>query len=350
VASKSATLPILNNVLIRVDDGMINLSATNLEIGIKTSLRGKIENPGEFTVRAKLIFDYISLLPKGNVNLELVGQTLQLTCQNYTTSVRGLLSTDFPVIPEIIKDNPIKIKSGKLKPALAQVISAVALDESRPEISGVLFNFSGDSLTLAGTDSYRLAEKKLKVDSQLKEDLKVILPLRTMQEVFRILSEVDEQEVTIYLNDSQALFQLNDEVELVSRLIEGNYPDYQQIIPASSKSMAKFDVAEMIKVVKSASLFCKPGINDIKIILTPSKKEMVVTAVNSGIGENVAKFEAEVTGEVNEAVFNYRYFLDGLSNLGGKEGRLELTSESAPGVIKSEADDSYIYIVMPIRQ
>lgn len=350
VANKSATLPILNNVLIRAENGIINLNTTNLEIGIKTVIRGKIEKEGEFTIRAKLLFDYISLLSKENIELELAEQTLHITCQNYKTSIKGLAATDFPIIPEITKEKLVKVKIKDLKQALGQVTLAVTLDESRPEISGVLFSFSGNILTLVGTDSYRLAEKKIKVDSELDNEIKAIVPLKTAQEVFRILTDETDREAIIYLNNSQILFQLNNEVELISRLIEGSYPDYEQIIPSKNRTFAKFNVEELIKVVKSTSLFCKPGINDIKIVLVPSKKEMVVLAANSGVGENVAKFEADVSGDENEVVFNYRYLLDGLNNLGTKDGMLELTSESAPGVIKPEGDDSYLYIIMPIRQ
>jgi DNA polymerase-3 subunit beta len=350
IVSRSATLPILNNVLIKAENGIIYLNTTNLEIGIKTVIRGKVEEGGEFTVQAKLLFDYISLLPKENVNFEVNEQILHINCQNYKTSIKGLAAADFPIIPEITKEKIIKIKASCLKAGLAQVIMAVSLDESRPEISGVLMNFSGKILTLVGTDSYRLAEKKVKIESDLVAEMKVIVPLKTMQEVFRVLGDGSDKEAIIYINNSQILFQLNSEVELISRLIEGSYPDYEQIIPPKNKTAAKFNVGEMIRVVKSTSLFCKPGINDIKVVLSPAKKEMVVAAANSGIGENVARFEAEVSGEKNEVVFNYRYLLDGLNNLDSKEGALELTNESAPGVVKSVGDDSYLYIIMPIRQ
>ena len=240
VANKSATLPILNNVLIRAEDGGINLNTTNLEIGIKTLIRGKVKEGGEFTTQAKLLFDYVALLPKENIEIELNEQTLHLTCQNYKTSIKGLPTTDFPVIPEITKEKAVKIKSSTLKRALTQVIFAVTLDESRPEISGVLLSFSGNILTLVGTDSYRLAEKKIKIESELPSDLKVIVPLKTMQEVLRILTDETDQEVVIYINESQILFQLDSEVELISRLIDGNYPDYEQIIPTANKTTAKF--------------------------------------------------------------------------------------------------------------
>lgn len=350
IANKSATLPILNNVLIKAENGSISLNTTNLEIGIKTIVRGKVEVEGEFTVQAKLLFDYISLLPKQNIDLEVVDQTLKVVCQNYKTSIKGLPASDFPIIPEIPKEKPVKIGVTTLKKALGQVIFSVTQDESRPEISGILMNFSGNLLTLVGTDSYRLAEKKIRIDSGLNSDIKIIIPLKTVQEVFRILTDDLDKEAVIYISSSQILFLLDGEAELISRLIEGNYPDYEQIIPQEGQTKAKINIDEMIKVVKSTALFCKPGINDIKIILDAREKEVIVSATNSGVGENTAKLEAEITGKDNEVVFNHRYLLDGLNNLGTKDGILELINDSAPGVLKPGDDDGYLYIVMPIRQ
>lgn len=350
IANRNTTLPILNNVLIKATGGVINLSTTNLEIGIAAQLRGKVEKEGEFTVQAKLLTDYINLLPRENVELELDDQTLYLKCGKYKTFIKGVAATDFPLIPEMERKESVTLKSGDLKNALGQVVFAVALDESRPEISGVLFSFSGKTLTIVGTDSYRLAEKKVKLNSSTAEDKKLIIPLRTLQEVHRILIDSPDEEITIYLNDNQILFKLNNEVELTSRLVEGQYPDYQQIIPTMSKTKAKVRTAELNRVVKSVSLFCKPGINDVKLDFKTDKNELVVSAVNSAVGENLVTVEAELTGDDNEAVFNYRYLLDGLNNLDSEEIEIELVSAATPGLIKPVKRDDYLYIVMPIRQ
>ncbi|OGY89993.1 MAG: DNA polymerase III subunit beta [Candidatus Komeilibacteria bacterium RIFCSPLOWO2_01_FULL_45_10] len=350
VANRNATLPILNNVLIRVTGGVISLSTTNLEIGIAAQIRGKVEKEGEFTVQARLLADYVNLLPKENIELELENETIYLRCGKYKTFIKGAAAVDFPLIPEMERKESVVLKSRDLKNALAQAMFAVALDESRPEISGVFFNFSGKTLTIAGTDSYRLAEKKVKLSTAALEDRKLIIPLRTLQEVHRILTDSPDEEISIYLNENQILFKLNNEVELVSRLVEGQYPDYQQIIPTTSKTQAKVKTAELNRVVKSVSLFCKPGINDVKLDFKAEKGELVVSAVNSAIGENLVTVEAAITGDDNEAVFNYRYLLDGLNNLGSEEIKIELISNTAPGLIKPVGDDDYLYIVMPIRQ
>ncbi|HAH04721.1 MAG: polymerase III subunit beta protein [Parcubacteria group bacterium GW2011_GWA2_43_17] len=350
VASRSATLPILNNVLLEVKNGLINLNSTNLEIGINTNLRGKVEKEGSFTVQAKLLADYINLLPKENVEIELKDQTLYVKSKNQETYVKGLDANDFPVIPEVEKGEPLVVKSADLRQALNQVMFAVTLDESRPEISGVLFLINKTALVLVGTDSYRLAEKKITFINPATEEKQIIVPLRTLQELSRILNEVEGSETNIYVNDSQILFSLNGEVELISRLIEGQYPDYQQIIPTEFKSQIKIRVDELIRAIKSVSLFCKPGINDVKFSFLSHKKELVISAANSGVGENTVTLPIDISGNDNEVVFNYRYFLDGLNNLGSAEATIEMVNDSAPGVVKPAGQDSYLYIVMPIRQ
>ena len=349
IASRNVTLPILNNILIKASKGMIKLMATNLEMGISAVIRGKIEREGEVTIQARLIADYINLLPRENVELNLEGDNLNIRCGNYKTFIKGLAAGDFPLIPEIEKKGEIVIEAGDLKKAIAQVMFAVTLDEARPEISGVYFSFSGKTLTMVGTDSYRLAEKKVNLKNGETENKNIIVPLKTIQEVYRILSDDFGNEVGLFVNHNQILFRFN-EVELISRLIEGQYPDYQQILPDNAKTQAKVNINDFMRVIKSASLFCKPGINDVKLAVLGEKKSIIVASLNSSVGENVVNVEAEVSGEDNEAVFNFRYLLDGLNNLDVAEVNLELISGNAPGVLKPAGDATYLYVVMPIRQ
>ncbi|MBU1037131.1 DNA polymerase III subunit beta [Patescibacteria group bacterium] len=350
IAGRSTALPILNNVLIQAKKGLINLSATNLEIGVNTQLRGKVEKEGIFTTQAKLITDYISLLPKKNIEVELKEQNLYINCENHQTYIKGMEANDFPVIPEIERKQPILIKSNDLKQALSQVIFAITLDESRPEISGALFFINNKTLTLVGTDSYRLAEKRITLNETINSEYKVVVPLRTLQEVFRILEDNDESDTTIYINENQILFLINGETELISRLIEGQYPDYQQIIPDKHKTQTKINVAELSRIIKSAALFCKPGINDVKLVLNSAKNQLVISATNSGVGENTITLPIQIEGEENEMVFNYRYLLDGLNNLGTSEAILEMVGDRVPGILKPADNNNYLYLVMPIRQ
>jgi DNA polymerase-3 subunit beta len=223
----------------------------------------------------------------------------------------------------------------------------VALDETRPEISGVFFSFNGDNLTLAATDSYRLAEKKVKLEKSGQKH-EVIVPLRTIQELIRILGESNDN-VEIFSNDNQILFALG-ETKLTSRVIEGQYPDYRQIIPKMHNTAVTADTAEFIKTVKRASLFCKQGGNDINMAFNKSSNEIVVDAANSQVGESETKQEAEIDGEENKIILNYRFLLDGLQNISTDECIFEMTTNANPGLLRPQKGDDYVYIIMPIKQ
>lgn len=347
ISGRNANLPILNNVLIKTEDKTIKLSTTDLEIGINCLVRGKIEEEGDITVQAKLLSDYINLLPKEKVDLEAQENNLTIACQKNTTKLKGLSSEEFPLIPKIEKDQVINCKGNILKKAIQQVIFAVTPNEARPEISGVLLTFN-EELILTGTDSYRLTEKKIKLEKSTISNKRVIVPLRTLQELMRILPD-KEVMVEIALADNQISFSYED-VELISRIVDGQYPDYKQIIPSHHKTRVVLDTNELIKTVKRASLFCRPGINNINLSFNKGENELTTTVSNSQLGDNVSKIKAEVEGGDNSVIFNYRYLLEGLLNLGSEEVVLEMIDGDSPCLVKPMKDESYIYIIMPIKQ
>lgn len=345
VASKNVSLPILNNVLIAAENGALKLTTTNLEIGINCQIRGKIEKEGKITIQAKLLSDYINSLPNERVDLEVEGDNLKIKSGKAKTTIKGSSSEEFPLIPKVEKNKGFQVKAREFKKAITQVIYAAAADESRPEISGVFLKSDGKEIILAATDSYRLAEKKIKAE-KASEVGGVIIPTRTLMEINRILTDQTE-EVSFFINENQILF-VFDGIELVSRLIEGQYPEYQQIIPQGGKTKVELNVQEFIKIVKTTSLFCQSGINDISLEI--KKGEVVVSASNSQLGENISRLKAEIEGEENNIVFNYRYLLDGLSSVESEEIILELTDNASPGLIKPKGLSDYIYLIMPIRQ
>lgn len=363
IASKNVNLPILNNVLFKAEGGVITLIATNLEIGIKCEVRGKIENEGAIALPAKLFADYVGSLPNDKIDLDLVDQTLEIKCKNYETRLRGAATNEFPLIPEVEKTAAYSMDAGKFREAVNQVVFATSTNEIRPEISGILMRFDGAGMkvVIAATDSYRLAEKTLGLAGKENENSRdVIVPARTMQEVLRILSVFRDSEdpdasnlVKIYLAENQIMFSLNG-VDLVSRVIDGQYPDYKQIIPASHETRANFNRNELIRVVKTASLFAKPGIFDVTFSLKPGKEkmgELVLSSANSQFGENTVKLEAEIEGKENEITLNYRYLLDGLGAMESEEVALELMSADSPCLLRPKTEKSdYLYIVMPIKK
>ncbi len=347
IANRSSNLPILNNVLLRANKEGLTLITTDLEIGIKTAVRGKIEKKGEFTVDAKLLHNFVSLLPNENITLLLEGDNLEIKSSNQETSIKGLAAEDFPLIPEMEKNNMIELSVADLKKSLNQVLIAASLDASRIEINAVNFHFQKDQLILAATDSYRLAEKKIPVSNG--ENTSLIIPLKTLQELNRILNEQSEKNLKVYFNENQILFEI-DGVEIISRVIDGKYPDYSQIIPTEFTTEAKCEISQLVPAIKSVALFCKQGINDIKLSFDVKDQKIIIATASSHTGTSIAKVSADIRGGENDIVFNYRYLLDGLAHLGDSEVNFKINNSSSPGLLQPVGNDQYIYLVMPIRQ
>ncbi len=361
IASKNFNLPILSNILIKAENKNITLSATNLEMGITATMRGKVEIDGEFSIDAKLLSNYITLLPKERIDLELIDNELKIQCQKQKTKIKVQGTSDFPLIPKINKKNPYILLAKDLKDAIYEVSFSVSNSDIRPELSGVFLHFNKDNLILAATDSYRLAERKIKLVSNEKQnnlvdfqEEKIIVPVKTLQELSRILGLIKEDEsmdiidtVEIYLNENQIMFVYNG-VELVSRLIEGQYPDYTQIIPDKFGSKLKINVTELIKAIKVTSLFAKSGIFDIRLDYNSDKELKIISS--SQTGENISSVDMEKIGDSGEIILNYRYLLDGLQNIGSENIEIEITDSNNPCVIKAENNKDYLYLIMPIRQ
>lgn len=356
IAGKNINLPILNNILLKAEDGNIKLVSTDLEMGIITIIRGKIEKEGSFTVDAKIISDYVSLLPNKKIDLEKKENRLVVKCDNYKTTVNGQGADEYPLIPQIDKKIYYKADIEEFKQSLAQVIFAVSNSETRIELSGVLFDFTDKALVMAATDSYRLAEKKLKITTNSKENHKIIVPAKTLQELARILSgyraggeTADGAEIKFYVSDNQILFTVFN-IELISRLIEGQYPDYKQIIPLKSETKVFINRPELVRAVKASSLFSKSGINDVNLDLPADKNKLIVSSASSQAGENTVELEATVSGKDNGMVINHRYLLDGLNNIDGENIKIDIVNSATPCVLRPEKDEDYLYIIMPIKQ
>lgn len=357
ITTKNINLPILNNILVKTENGNIELVSTNLEIGISHQLRGKIESDGQFTVDSKLITEYVNLLSgESKVVVEEKEGILKIESGGYKTKIKGEPAKEFPLIPTISKENPFSCEVEKFKKALTSVIFAVSNSENRVELTGVLFSFVKNKLSLAATDSYRLAEKEIEIKKSGgadEEELKIIVPAKTIQELLRILNNLENREleekpeIKIYLSENQILFTV-DSVELISRLINGHYPDYKQIIPAKSQTEALIERTEIIRAVKAAALFSKTGINDINLQL--SKNKIIVSSFSGASGESKIELAATVRGDENEITINHRYLLDGLNNIGDEMVKIGILNNNTPCLLKPEKEDNYLYLVMPIKQ
>ncbi len=339
-------LQVLNNILVKTDQGRIKLSSTNLEIGVNTWVGGKIEEEGALTVPAKLINEYINNLPSEKVTLESIeNSTLRLESENYHTNIKGLSHEDFPLIPQVTEDPFAKMDSTELRNALAETIWASAANETQPEISGIFMAFEDDKLRVAATDRYRLAERTAVLLEPARGAKEVIIPSRTVSELYKILS-VGKGNVEIYFSESQVLFKF-DETELISRLIDGQYPDYRQIIPKEFKTKAEVGKNDFIHGLKAAALFA-PDSNNVTVQVNP-KDGITVTASSMNSGENTTTVAAKVSGPENAAVFNFRYLLDCLNNLPEEKIELQMINDSSPAAIVPAGRTNYTYIVMPIK-
>ncbi len=359
LVTKNINLPILQNVLLKAEGGIIKFTATNLEIAIKCSVRGKVEEPGEFTIPSKLFFDYVSLLPNEIIHLENIKEDLSIQCGEQKTKIHGLSAADFPLVPKVEGEFAFNIPIEDFKKALSQVLFSVASNESRPELTGVLMHFyafgNEGRLKLASTDSYRLSEKTVPIMNQPEQDFRVVIPAKTLSEVGRILSVFrDDVELpsflTMNIRQNQVVF-IYGPVEIVSRTIEEHYPDYEQIIPKQFQTQSVLDREDFLKAVKTASLFSKNGLFDVSLTFSPEEKCVRVTSIDVTRGENTTNCQTEISGIKNEVTVNYRYLLDGLQSMSGERVVFEMIDGSNPCLLTvKDKHEDHRYIVMPIKQ
>ena len=347
VAGRNVALPILNNVLIKAEGGIVRLSTTNLELGLTTVIRAKVDVEGAYTVQSRVLNEFISLLGNEKVTLEtdVVGMTV--TSGHSKTTIKGLSAEEFPVLPTTEAAVTVSVKGQSLHKLLEGVAFAVANDESRPEISGVLLHFQTSQLVATATDSYRLAERRAEYIKKPDHEISVIIPSKTAEEMLRAIP--DDAEVVLAVNESQVYCQ-TPEVELVSRTIEGHYPDYQQIIPTTSTTKVTINKTELIQNIRAASLFCKPGVNDLTLKTEPANKNLVLSAASTNLGEHQSQISCTINGDELSIVFNYRYLLEGVQSLPGEEVEFSLQDSQAPGVIRPAGVTEDLYLLMPIRQ
>ncbi len=345
VVTTRGSLEILSNVMISTEAGRLKISATNLEVGVNYWVGAKVETEGALTVPARLITDVVTSINSEKVVLETEEMTLHVNSDNDKLSIKGISVEEFPLIPSI-ETSALTISAKVLREALSQVTFAAALDEARPVLSGVYFLVEGDVLTLAATDSYRLAEKVIKLEKKVADKIEVIIPARALIELSRTLADITG-EIRIGVSDNQVLFAA-DEVEFTSRLIDGNFPNYKQIIPDSNDTKALVKASELAGVLKVATLFARESANSINIFVR-SKGKIEVSATSSQVGDSSSTIEAEVEGKDGDISFNGKYILDVLSNVKEEKITFEISGKLNPGVIRLEGKTDYTYIIMPLR-
>ncbi len=356
VAGRS-TLPILANVLLATDKGQLKLAATNLEIGISCWTGAKVEQEGSVTIPAKLLSDFVNSLPPERIDLTLdpQTQTLNLKCSRYESNIKGISAEEFPIITTAEDgEKAIKLDPSSLREMIEKVVFAAATDESRPILTGVLVQFNEDNLTMAAADGYRLSVKSAKVIENSHDMMEVVIPGRALTELARISGDQEESvEVIITPSRKQILFHLSN-IDLVSQLIEGKFPDYTQIIPKSHTTRTILETSSFLKAVKLSSLFARDSSNIVKLQITPANEEtqsgrVTLTANSSESGNSAAEVDAMIEGDALQIAFNAKYLMDVLAIMDTPQVALETTTEASPGSIHPIGDEQFTHIIMPMH-
>ena len=354
VATRS-TLPVLSNVMLATDGARLKLSATNLEIGIVCWIGAKVEEDGSITVPARLLTDFVNSLPPERIDMELTvrTQTLNLKCARFEANIKGIDAQEFPLIPTAGEDSRISLDPSMLRQMIDQVVFAAATDESRPILTGVLAKFQGEQLTLAAADGFRLSVRTAHLPDPVSEPVTVIVPARALAELSRISGEQEQPiEVTITPARNQALFHMTN-VDLVSQLIEGNFPDYNQIIPKGYSTRTVISTNDFLKAAKTANIFARDAANIVRLEITPGGElapgHLTMADTSAEVGDNVGEIDAVIEGEEMEIAFNAKYLIEILSVVDAAQVALETTTASSPGVIKPVGSEDFTHVIMPMH-
>ncbi|MBI4496678.1 MAG: DNA polymerase III subunit beta [Chloroflexi bacterium] len=353
VASRT-TLPITNNVLLATDQARLKLVATNLEIAITCWIGAKVEQDGAMTVPARLVTEFVNSLPNDRMDLQVVppGRNVQITCARFSARIAGVDAEEFPPIPSVGEGATAQVDPQALHTAISRVVFAAATDETRPVLTGVHADFNGETLTLAAADGFRLAIQRVSLIEPAPAHTEVIIPARALSELNRLLGEQEEPVlVTVSPNRSHVQFHLKN-VELVSQLIQGTFPNYSQLVPKTYASRVVLDVAEFLRATRTAAVFARDGSGIVRLQITPGEDltpgKITIEARSEEIGDNTGEIDGVVEGEPAKIAFNGRYLQDALGALSGGKVALETTSPSSPGVLRPIGSDDYTHVVMPM--
>jgi len=353
--SPRSTLPVLGNVLLATDAGRLKLSATNLEVGVNCWIGAKVEEEGAITVPARTFIDLVSALPPERVDMELIvrTQTLNLRAGRSEANVKGIDAQEFPLVPVPEGDGGIPIEPDVLRTAIEQVALAAATDESRPILTGVLAKFEDSQLTLAAADGFRLSVRTVSLPQSISDPFSIIIPARALMELGRISGEQkDPVIITITPTRNQVLFQLTN-IVLVSQLIDGNFPDYRQIIPHDRTTHTVVDTAALLKACKTAHIFARDAAHISRLHVKPGSElapgHVIVSATSAETGDDVSELDASIEGEEIEIAFNVKYLIDVLAVVGTPQVALDTTTPSSPGVLRPVGDVDFTHVIMPMH-
>lgn len=348
--STRTTLPVLSNILLKTENGRLKLAATNLEMAISTWIGAKVDQDGAVTTPLRLLMEYISTNSDKNINLNLKETTLHLESPHFKANIKGIEASEFPLIPEVKDGENLEILAADLKDGIIKTVFACALEETRPVLTGVYFKVEKNKLKMVATDSYRLAEKNINLVKSLEKSINFIVPARALAEIGRLIDE-NLEKVEIKVGENQVQFKLGP-TEVISRLVEGSFPDYEQIIPQNIKTKIELSTTQFNNAIKMASFFARDSANNVKLVLKkpPSGTQTFqIKAVSPQMGDNVSEVEAKSSGDEVEISFNAKFILDVVPVMGKESISLELAGAMSPAILRPAGEKDYLYIIMPLR-
>lgn len=344
--SSKAQLPILSTILIETYEGKIQLSSTDLEIGIQTHLIGTIDKEGAVAVPARSFIELINSLPDDSITLQTTSSGLDVSSKRTKSVFQTMSAAEYPKLFEEKGEKVATLTTQDIKNDFSSVIFSSGTDATRMQLTGVLLEKEKDGFLLVATDGYRLSLKRSKIADSSTQELRIIVPSRVFRELIALREEAADAKMYLAKDKNQILFELSETV-LIGRLIEGEFPTYEKIIPTDHSASVLMDREEVLKAVKICSIFARESANIIKFSLRDSK--VIVSSSTPSLGENTVDVEAKLTGEENEIAFNARYLNEVLSILSDEEVVFEMTGPLNPGVFKIKNDPSFLHLIMPIR-
>lgn len=347
-ASSKAQLPVLGNIYLLAKKNKLIVASTNLELSVSLPIGAKVKKEGEITIPSRVITDLIGNLPAGSINLSVEKENLKVTAQNFRSTVSAMNASDFPSVPHAIGKNTINLDKEGFLSSLSLVLFSASTDETRPVLTGVLTVFKKGEINLVATDGFRLSLKKLKTKG-LKSKEEIILPKNALSELTRLSGEDEDIKFSYKKGESQVVFAM-DGITFSSRTIEGEFPDFQKIIPKSTNYKINLDREELLRAVKLSSIFAKDSANMLKLKVL--KDTIEISAESSNSGEQKMRVDAKVESENSktlEIAFNYRFLEEFLSAIKGEEVQIELTDPNAPGVFTDPTDSDFLHLIMPVR-
>ena len=352
--AQRAPLPVTQNVLIETEDSKVKITATNLEIAISTWISAEIKEAGSLTIPARMLTDFINSLPSGEqVEVKMIKDKagIEIKCKTYNGRISGTEAGEFPPIPESSDSPTISVPSAALKRSLGRVAIVSATDDSRPVLMGVKVEIDKSGITLAAADGFRLAVDRVEISSTEDLDSAAIVPGKTMLELERLIDDSNQSTIQISISEAsnQILFNLEN-IQVVSQLIQGQFPDYEKLIPNSSSTQSLVDRKAFMESIKAASIFARDGSGIIKLIMDKSSKKISILSNAEEIGDLENDIDADINGDESKVAFNSRFLQDVVGVLGSDVIKIDSSSPSSPGVFteKSDGNSNYRHVIMPM--